>query len=538
MRRLFPLLLLLGCPTAEPVLDDDDAAPLDDDDDVLSPPDFSVQDVTAAWGIDYVPPVSPDQPQSFEESEGIAGDWVMGGGGVLDDLDGDGRLDLLLTAPFAANRLHRGTADGFVEVPGSGLEGADWTFGAVAADLDADGLRDVLLIEDHAVRYLHNDGGMAFSDRGALVTVDELERPSGVAIVDVDGDGDLDLHVCVIGRRVDVEPRVGLDRMLRGVGDGTYEDISESFAPPEARNGQCFQSNWFDLDGDGVLELFVANDHFGVGPGPFLLRRAGDDPWVYENVAHELGADVGVHSMGSAVGDLDGDGFPEVAISDVESEVVLLSYNEPASSFVDVTAAWRAWAPEVSNRDASWAMQMVDLDHNGHLDLLTTWGYPHHVPRDTWAEQRHSVWMNRFGTLEHFEPTCDVGSYSWRAVLPGDIDADGSMDLVLTSNVGPACVLRGTAGGSWLEVDVEGPAGNQDALGALVVVAFEDDGDARRLQHRVAAGNSGVHSSTEPIARFGTATATAVDVTVTWPDGTTAELLDVATQQRIVVPRP
>jgi len=541
--RLLALLLApaVACVVEPAPSDDDDAIPNDDDDDDAAPVEgFAFEDRTAAWGVDFDPAPSPDTPQSKEEAGGIEGDWVMGGGGVLDDLDGDGLLDLFATAPFAPNRLYRGTGGPFELVADSGLEGGDWTFGAVSVDLDADGLRDLLVLADHDVLHFHNDGDMVFRNRGALVTLPEMERPAGVAIADVDGDGNLDMHVCVIGREVELVPMPGIDRVLRGLGGGDFEDVSEGFATAEERTGQCFQSNWFDLDGDGVLELHVANDYNNQGPPPRIFRRAGDDPWVMEEIAEALGGAPMINSMGSAVGDLNGDGAPEIAISDVEHRVLLESYDPTTGSLVDVTLPWGATVPEPAGRDASWAMEMLDVDDDGRLDLLTAWGYPHYVQREDWTPQVATVWRNGpDGRLEHHDLPCEAESWSRRAVLPGDIDRDGSTDLVVTSNIGPWCVLRGSEGNGRLEVTVGGGPGNPDGLGALVEVSYPRRGDEVHLQRRrVATGNSGLHSATEPLARVGTGAASTVDVVVTWPDGEQARLVDVPADGRVHVPRP
>jgi len=535
--RLLPLLLLplaVGC--VEPP-DDDDA--VSDDDDAVEPGPFGMEDVTAAWGVDFDAPVSPNQPT--EPVENGVGDWISGGGAVLADLTGDDLLDLLITAPHGPNQLYLNDGDGLVLRPGSGLEEGPWVFGGTALDLDGDGLRDVLLLAERSVRWFRNDGGGAFTDRGAILEVGELERPSGVAAADHDGDGIVDLFVCVFGRNMDIVPRPGVDRVLRGLGGGAFEDVSDTVGTEADRTGQCFQASWLDVDGDDHLEVHVANDYGDWGPVNRLYASEEESPWEMSDVAAALGADAQVDSMGGAVGDIDGDGGLEIAVSDTAHRILLQSYSEAAGGFVDVSAAWGAAPPSQADYDASWAMALDDLDDDGDLDLVATWGYPHWLPDDPkWTAQNNSLhlWDADLGRFQDGSRhlACDAVSYSWHGALTGDIDADGTLDVVLTSNIGPTCILRGLpTGGAWLEVILEGPPGNPDGLGARVDVRVGE----RTWSRRVAAGNAGIHSDFGHVARFGLGTAEAVDeVTVRWPGGALSSLTDVPVRGRLRVPTP
>lgn len=525
-------LLVAGCVGPN---DDDTAAT--DDDDAATPGPFGFEDVTAAWGVDFEAPVSPNQPT--EPVENGVGDWISGGGALLVDLTGDDLLDLLITAPHGPNALYLNTGDGFTRATNSGLEEGPWVFGATAVDLDSDGLRDVLLLSDRDVRYFHNEGAGVFADRGSILQVGELERPSGVAAADHDGDGIVDLFVCVFGRNMDVQPRPGVDRLLRGLGDGSFEDVSDSVGTVEDRTGQCFQASWLDVDGDDQLEVHVANDYGDWGPRNRLYAATGDDPWAMEDVADVLGVAARVDSMGAAVGDIDGDGGLEIAVSDTEHRILLQSYDAISETYIDVSTAWGAIPPSEPAHDASWAMVMEDLDDDGDLDLLSTWGYPHWLPEDPkWTVQHNSLllWNGQSFTDASEMLLCDRPGYSWHGALAGDIDRDGALDVVLTSNIGPLCILRGTpTGAAWLEVALDGPRGNPDGLGALVEVQVGD----RTWSRRVAAGNAGIHSDYQHSARFGLGDVDTVDaVTVRWPGGEQSTVTGVAARRQIRVPAP
>jgi hypothetical protein len=361
-----------------------------------------------------------------------------------------------------------------------------------------------------------------------------------VAAADHDGDGIVDLFVCTFGRNMDISPRPGVDRVLRGLGDGIFEDVSASVGTEEERTGQCFQATWMDLDDDDRLEVHVANDFGDWGPVNRLYAAETDDPWSMQDVAERLSVAAEVDSMGGAAGDIDGDGGLELAVSHTEHRILLQSYDPVVGLFRDVGTAWGAHPPTDAPYDASWAMVMEDVDNDGDLDLLSTWGYPHYVPEPERVLQDNSLllWEPRAGAFAEASSllACEATSYSWHGALVGDIDRDGIVDLVLTSNIGPTCILRGrSASGSWLEVALDGPPGNPDGLGARVDVRVGD----RTWSRRVVAGNSGLHSDFEHSARFGLGDVQTVDeVTVRWPGGGRSTVSDVPVGSLIRVSEP
>jgi hypothetical protein len=307
----------------------------------------------------------------------------------------------------------------------------------------------------------------------------------------------------------------------------------------EDRTGQCFQASWLDLEGDDQLEVHVANDYGEWGPLNRLYAVQGQDRWQMSEVAADFGAAARVDSMGGAVGDINGDGGPEIVVSHTDHRILLQSYDPVGGRFIDVTTAWGARPPSDAPYDASWAMVLEDVNDDGSLDLLSAWGYPHYLPDDPeWQPQLNSLLLwggSTFTDASHLL-ACEAQSYSWHSVLVGDIDRDGAVDLVFTSNIGPTCILRGTPSGrDWLEVALDGPPGNPDGLGARVDVRVGD----RTWSRRIAAGNSGLHSDHAHIARFGLGRADSVDeVVVRWPGGGRSTVSDVPTGARIRVAAP
>ena len=274
------------------------------------------------------------------------------------------------------------------------------------------------------------------------------------------------------------------------------------------------------MEPDGDLDLFVVRyDAFHMGGNALFVQ--GDDG-RFEDVASDLGLDAASNGMGVDVADLQGDGTLEFAISDTDHRVLILSLTDLGA--LDVSAPLGSFPADTDQQRDSWGVELEDVDDDGDLDLLTPWGNKDVDP--SYPPQRASLWTwegETFADAPDALPS--LLSHAWRSVLPGDLDGDGTLDLVWTSAVGPASIQLGRpTGGHHLEVQL--PPGR--GQGALVEV----DGMRRRL----AAGGSGVHSSLPTIARFGLGDRNSADlVRVFWPDGEVTERRDVAADQRLIL---
>lgn len=497
---LLPLLLPLaaGCPAME-----EPPASL--------PPLFS--DVTEDWGVQFEAPAPETLPVLYPDKR-------AGGGGVLSDLDGDGDLDLLLTAPFGHAVLLANEGDRFVaRDSGAGIEELDSLVDARAADLDSDGLPDLLVAAGQSVR-LYRNLGASFVEAPALATFEPEVRPVATSVADVDGDWHPDVYVLTWGVSEDygMDPVPGHDRFFLGRGGMAFEEAPGVF--PD-KSGLSFSSCWMDLEGDLDLDLFVVRyDSLQVGGNAMFIRREG---LAFEDVAASLGLDAPSNGMGADVADLQGDGSLEFAVSDTDHRVVILSLTEAGA--IDVDQALGAVPADVDAQRDSWGVQYWDVDDDGDLDLLVPWG--NKDPDPVYTPQRPSMWIWQDG---RFTDGTDPGlpaplSHAWRTVLPGDLDGDGTLDLVWTSAIGPVSIQLGRPTGNH-HIEVALPPGR--GLGARVEV----DGMTRRIS----AGGSGLHSSLPPVARFGLGPRTRAQVVrVSWPDGEVTVIEDVEADQRIAV---
>lgn len=273
------------------------------------------------------------------------------------DFDGDGDLDVYVGFPVAAeqpDRLYRNDGGVFTDVASElGLEVEGTTRQTSWVDLDGDGDLDLFVaLRDRANRMFRNDGS-SFVDITEATGLGDPRRTVGVVWFDYEADGDLDLFVA--------NQNGDQDAFFRNDG-GVFSDIAAELGmdwPDRADDIGGVGPAVTDYDGDGDLDLFVAN----YGPD-VLWRNEGDGSFT--NVTEGLlGADV--HSTTSAWGDADNDGDPDLFVAaflgDVPEAPDHLFRNDGSDRFVDATPA------VMTERGASHGVRWVDYDSDGDLDL-------------------------------------------------------------------------------------------------------------------------------------------------------------------------
>ncbi|MBT8484817.1 MAG: hypothetical protein HKO59_04250 [Phycisphaerales bacterium] len=509
-------------------------------------------DVTAASGLVFTTTSGRTPPSQILEVKGV--------GIGLVDVDGDGDLDVFvpngatletpdrgpgvrLFVNDGRGRFHDGTR-------AAGLTVERWSLGVAAADYDDDGDQDLYLTCFGPDVLLRNRGDGTFEDITTTAGVDVGGWSTGAAFGDLDGDGDLDLYVTRYlhfdpvappplssfrGVPVFAGPR-GLppapDVLLENTGDGRFRDASVEAGISGLPPSYGLSVLVLDLDGDDRLDVFVGNDSV---PN-YLLRRRHDTAGLqFENVGVESGiATSGDGSpratMGIAVGDVDGDGGPDVFTTNFTGEPNTLHVGRPSGFFDDATTRYGLLA--IGRRFVGWGAAFADLDHDGDEDLLYLNGhvYPDAVLR-TLNEQRRQLphLLERDG--ERFTRIISDAPADWlnvprcaRALALGDLDGDGDLDAVTAGVNEPVRVLRNDhATGAWIMVAPDHP------IGCRVTVRRGEETWTRWIP-----GGGGFLSATPPIAHVGLGSDDGpVTVEVRWPGGTT-RTLEGATPGRVV----
>lgn len=507
-------------------------------------PDWAVHlvDATDRSGIDFV------------HTDGGSGRYYIvesvTGGVALFDYDQDGLLDIyfLNGAPLPgaastetpSNRLFRNLGDWkFQDVTdSSGVGDIGFGLGVCVGDYDHDGFPD-LYVNNYGRNVLYrNRGDGTFHDATAGAGVDDGERVgAGVCFFDADGDGLLDLYVAHYVQFAIEEHRVHSlrgrpsypgplhylpepDSLYRNLGDGRFEDISES-SGVAAHAGTGMGVVCCDLDGDGHLDVFVGNDQM---PN-FLFRNDGGGRFEEVGLAAGLAVDAGGHvqaTMGVDVADFEGDGRIGLHVTSFAEEFATLYRSVGGGLFADVTTA--SGAGQGTYPHVTWGNAFGDLDNDGFVDLFVACGHldPHAkgVGETTAYEAENVVLKGEQGRFRDVSAASGPGlriAKSSRGLALGDLDNDGDLDVVILNSRMPPTILenRLPRGRGWLAVRLVGTRSNRDAIGATVTITTGDLTQTRRVL-----SGRGYQSHFGSPLHFGLGQGRTVDqIDVRWPDG-------------------
>ncbi len=486
-----------------------------------------------------------------------------GSGVSVTDYDGDGdddiyvpvaqsTEDLLAGRSRRANLLYRNDGDGtFTEVAGpAGVAVRAWSNAAYFADYDNDGDRDLFVVTWGPNLLYRNNGDGTFTDvtKAAGLSGESDAWSSGAAFGDLDRDGDLDLYVVnycrydprpsgtgeVIGMWKGIEIPAGprgfsgqQDVLYRNNGDGTFTDVSATAGLQTARPLYGLGVVMSDLDDDGDLDIYVANDSVGN----FLWKNNGSLRFK------EIGAMAAVATnedaveqagMGVDAADYNGDGSVDLFVTNFSHDWNTLYRNRGGIFFLDATF-------EARLADAfpmlAWGTKFLDVDNDGWLDLFVANGhiYPEvddHSGLATNFKQLNSLYLNKGdGMFENYTARAGPGLSiveSTRGLAVGDIDRDGALDVVLSNVDAPLNLLlnRGHPQGSWIAFRLRGVDSNRDAIGTRLTVYANG-----RKQIREVNPYGSYRSQSSHVVHFGLGSATRVDrLQVRWPSGIVEEL--------------
>ncbi len=502
---------------------------------------------------------------------------TMGGGAALADFDGDGNLDLVLvqqvksaskwrkagrTQPLAeCTRLYRNRGDGSFEdvTEHSGVVACGWGVSAMWADLDNDGFPDLLIGNAGEPNILFRNNGNGTFTKIAESGLESGKFTIGLAALDADGDGLPDVY---LGHYLDTDPDreskakatafmtpdeyKGQDNLfLKNLGGMKFADLTEASGMRDP-GSKTIGAVAVDYDGDGRTDLYVANDQWrnslfhNEGGGRF--RDVSDETgtgYPEEGSATAFGRRTR-SGMGLAVTDFDGDGRPDLFVTNYANEPNTLYRNVEGATFAESEREAFGGDHDPSIPLSGWGTVAIDWDNDGKDDLvvsngqilsrfftvLSKWFNPaarnFAVGERSYA-QRQLVFHNESvpGQMRFRDVSKEAGDLGrlcvvGRGLSGGDLDGDGREDLVFNPIDRPAVVLRNTApGGRSLEILPVAGADRRTVLGTKITVG----GRAKEF-YVVPSYASG---SWLPL-HFGLGAAVSARVTVRWPDGSREDL--------------
>lgn len=520
-----------------------------------------------------------------------------GSGVAIFDYDGNGWMDVyfatctmlpLGTKEEGPNRLYRNLGDGKFEdvTESSGLGFRGFCHGVVAADFDDDGDQDVFLACYGPNRLYRNEGGGKFSDVSAEAGVENMSRTvtesvtgadgkpaettrtiinwaSGGAPIDYDNDGDLDLYVAIHGdwRLPEDDKFCGYEEtnirlycspktirtvkhlLLRNEGGLKFTDATDA-AGVGRPDGHGFGVVVLDVNADARPDIYVANDQC---PN-FLFLNKGDG--TFEDATESSGAafdiDGGAQSgMGTDGDDIDGDGLPELIVTNFQNEYNTLYRNNGAGFFTDMSPLYGL--AQDSRPWTGWGCGLADFDLDGWPDFFVTNGYVDdnhpHITGDEPPTLHRNVSLGGDPLTRRFKiATRGVGAYfdsrhSGRGVAFGDLDNDGDTDIVINhKGKTPALLRNDTPRGTnhWLRLDLRGTRSSREAIGAAIEVKA-----GRLTIHRQQKGGGSMLSTNDRRVLIGVGDASKVDrLTVKWPSGAETVLEGVAVDETLALEEP
>ncbi len=476
-----------------------------------------------------------------------------GGVGLL-DYDGDGWLDVYFIQggpfppdpehPNSGDRLYRNQGDGrFVDVTeraGLARVARGYGHGIAVGDYDNDGDADVFVTRWRSYALYRNRGDGTFEDATESSGLGgPRDWPTSAAWADLDNDGDLDLYVCHYLEWDAEHPRLckpqGTDddnrleyctpRQFRALPDhlfrndnGRFVDVSTVAGITAAdTEGRGFGVVAADVDNDGRVDLFVANDT----TANFLFHNEGGLKFTECALSAGVGSNANggfQAGMGAACGDLDGDGQPDLFVTNFYGESTTY-YHNLGGMFEDATKAVGLAAP--SRYLLGFGIVLFDANNDGYLDVMTANGhvnderprFPYEMPAQLLVS----------GPQHKLKDVSATSGPPWQALrvarglAAGDLDNDGLVDALLIAQNAPAAWFHNQSkGGHFLTLRLEGTMSNRDAVGARVEVITS--AGRRHVAQRLGGGS--FQSASDGRLHFGLGSSESIrSVEVRWPSG-------------------
>ncbi len=516
---------------------------------------------------------------------------TMGSGTAVFDYDNDGLLDIFFangapvidpapkgfvpkkSGPADWNRLYHQKKDGTFEdvTVKAGLQGVGYGMGVAVGDFDNDGFEDLYVTAFGGNRLYHNNGNGTFTDvtessgTGGSTTPGE-QWSTSAAWVDLDNDGLLDLIVLRYvkwdwedvwcgehreGYRAfchpDIFPAIPA-LVYHNDGHGKFTEIAAKIGMGNPGKGLGIAIA--DFDRDGRIDVAVANDSMLE----FLFHNKGGGQFEETGMLAEIAVDGDGRTyagMGIDFQDYDNDGLPDLVITNLANQKYALYRNNGDGSFTYDTYA--TGFARMTLLHSGWGIHFLDYDNDGRKDLLITQGHDLDTVELSFPQLHYKEPMllarnTGKGFLDVSKESGPAFQQPWvgRGMAVGDLDNDGRLDAVVSTNGGAAHILHNETPGAdgkpsgnqpdnhWVTLALTGHISNRDAIGALVKLTT-----AHGTQFATVSTTGSYLSSNDKRVHFGLGTdATIKSIEIHWPSGIVQHLDGQPSDRSISIDEP
>jgi hypothetical protein len=522
-------------------------------------PSVHFTDVTASAGI------------KFHHNAGKAGQKylpeTMGSGVAFFDAHGDGWPDILLinskdwtphsrkSLPALYHNNHNGT---FTDITaGSGLDVEMYGMGVAIADYDNDGREDVYITAIDGDHLFHNEGHGKFRDVTAASGIHNANFGTSAAWFDYDRDGKVDLFVanyvqwtekgdlhCSQGSvRSYCTPesyKGAKSRLFHNLGGGKFEDVTDKAGLGDP-SSKSLGVTILDYNGDGWPDIFVSND---TQPNK-LYRNNRNGTFTEEGmVAGVAFGEDGVSrgAMGADSADYDRSGRPHLLVGNFSNQMLGLYHNEGTGLFVDEAPS--SSVGRASLLTLAFGVFFFDYDLDGYPDIFAANGHIDEEINRVQPKVRYQqppLLFRNLGQRRFENVTASMGPEFNRPIVArgaayADYDHDGDLDVIISTNNGPAYLFRNDGGNKnhWLNVRLIGTKSNRSAIGAVVRIE-----SASGKQWNMVRSGSSYCSQSDLALTFGVGQDTKVtELQIEWPSGAKQQLTNISVNQFLTIEEP
>ncbi len=536
----------------------------------------------------------------------LTDEYIFNGGGVaVGDFDNDGLPDLYFTGNQVANKLYlnQGNLEFWDVSAEAGVEASDkWSTGVTVVDINGDGWLDIYvataMYHDQSKRAnllfvnqgLNDDGIPEFLEQAAQYGIAGTGNSMGATFFDYDNDGFLDLYVLNneqskavpsnYRQKITDGSAINNDQLYRNNGDGTFTNVT--LQAGITIEGFGLGLAVADFNQDGWSDIYISNDYL-TNDILYINNQDG----TFTNKTSEKIKHQSMFSMGSDVSDFNNDGYSDLITLDMLGETNFRKKTTIGKNSYQTYISNEQWGYEyqyvrnmlqvgngpgipfseigllagIYQTDWSWSPLFMDVDNDGHRDLLVTNGFPRDITDKDFANYRAdvgSVATNRqlldsipiikipnYAFQNNGDLTFEDAGAAWGLNRPSfsngavfvDLDGDGDLDYVINNINDPAFIFENTLNNqdenpNFLRIKLKGPKNNNLGIGTKAVIRYED-GAFQYHEHHL---TRGYMSAVEGVIHFGLGAVDEVKtLEILWPDGSYQEIKSLKANQVVEV---